>query len=78
MCFKKPKMPEPTAEEIAAEKELKQQREALKAQLAAEKAEAKERRTREAISRATGTYGFRSLISGRKGGQGFMSRGLLG
>ena len=55
MCFKKPKMPEPTAEEIAAE-----------------------RRTREAISRATGTYGFRSLISGRKGGQGFMSRGLLG
>lgn len=78
MCFKKPKMPAPTAEELAAEKELKQQREALKAQLASEKAEAKERRTREAVSRATGGYGFRSLISGRKGGQGFMSRGLLG
>ena len=57
MCFKKPKMPAPTADELAAERELKEQREALKAQLASEKAESKERRTREAMARATGSYG---------------------
>lgn len=78
MCFKKPKMPAPSAEEIAAEKELEQQRETMRAQLAATKAEAKERRTQEAIARATGRFGFRSLLSGRKGGQGFLSRSLMG
>jgi hypothetical protein len=78
MCFKKPKMPAPSAEEMAAEQELKQQRETMRAQLAATKAEAKDRRTQEAIARATGRYGFRSLLSGRKGGQGFLSRSIMG
>jgi hypothetical protein len=78
MCFKKPKMPAPSAEELQAEAELKQQREAMRAELASVKAEAKERRTQEAIAKATGRYGFRSLLSGRKGGQGFLSRSLMG
>lgn len=78
MCFKKPTMPAPSAEEVAAEKELEQQRETMRAQLAATKAEAKNRRTQEAIARSTGRFGFRSLLSGRKGGQGFLSRSLMG
>lgn len=78
MCFKKPKMPAPSAEELQAEAELKQQREAMRAELATMKAESKERRTQEAIAKATGRFGFRSLLSGRKGGQGFVSRSMMG
>lgn len=78
MCFKKPQMPAPSAEELQAEAELKQQREAMRAELATMKAESKERRTQEAIAKATGRFGFRSLLSGRKGGQGFVSRSMMG
>jgi len=78
MCFKKPKMPAASAEEMQAEAELKQQREAMRAELATAKAESKDRRMQEAIAKSTGRFGFRSLLSGRKGGQGFVSRSLMG
>lgn len=78
MCFKKPKMPAASTEEMQAEAELKQQREAMQAELATVKAESKDRRMQEAIAKSTGRFGFRSLLSGRKGGQGFVSRSLMG
>jgi hypothetical protein len=78
MCFKKPKMPAASTEEVQAEAELKQQREAMQAELATAKAESKDRRMQEAIAKSTGRFGFRSLLSGRKGGQGFVSRSLMG
>lgn len=77
MCFKQPKPPQPTAAEIAAEREAKSMRDAASAEAARRLAEEKQRRTEEGVARASGGYGIRSLISGRKGGQGF-ARSLLG
>jgi len=71
-------MPAASTEEMQAEAELKQQREAMRAELATVKAEFKDRRMQEAIAKSTGRFGFRSLLSGRKGGQGFVSRSLMG
>jgi len=71
-------MPAASTEEMQAETELKQQREAMQAELATVKAESKDRRMQEAIAKSTGRFGFRSLLSGRKGGQGFVSRSLMG
>lgn len=76
MCFKKPKLPKPTAEELASEAEAKSMRESAAAEAARKIAEDKERRLEDAASRMSGGYGIRSLISGRKGGQGFL-RSLL-
>jgi hypothetical protein len=71
MCFKKPKMPGKSAEELAAEAELKEQRAATKAELNAQISKDKKRATEEAVSRSRGAWGMRSLISGTKGGAGF-------
>lgn len=72
MCFNAPKPPPPPPEDPA----LKQQREDALAAAQAQKSEDKERRLQEQISRTGGMAGFRSLISGSKGGGGF-GRGLL-
>lgn len=77
MCFKKPKMPSKSAEELAAEAELKAQREATKADLNAQISRDKKRATEEALGRARGMFGMRSLIMGPKGGAGF-GRSLTG
>lgn len=76
MCFKKPKLPTPTTEELASQAEAKAMREAAAAEASRKIAEDKERRLEDAASRLSGGYGIRSLISGRKGGQGFL-RSLL-
>lgn len=77
MCFKKPKPPQPTAADLAAEADAKAQRDAVAAEAARRLAEEKKRRLENAVQRASGSYGVRSLISGRKGGQGFL-RSMLG
>lgn len=74
MCFKKPKRPEKTPEDIAAEKELEAMRKLRKAQLQEEMADAKESRTEDAVARAMGFMGNRSLIKGGKGGAGFIGK----
>lgn len=71
MCFPKPKMPEPTAEELQAEAELKSLRRAQESALQQEKTEAKRKRTEEAIAKMKGRYGFSSLLS-RAGARGFI------
>jgi len=73
MCFNPPKPPPPPPEDPA----LKQQREDALAAAQTEKSENKERRMQEQSIRSGGMAGFRSLISGNKGGGGF-GRGLLG
>jgi hypothetical protein len=72
MCFSAPKPPPPPPEDPA----LKQQREDAMAAAQAQKSEDKERRIQEQAMRTGGMAGFRSLISGSKGGGGF-GRGLL-
>jgi len=65
-----PRVPEPDpaiAEERAAQIETAQ----------SQRSEDKQRRLQEQIVRSSGMAGFRSLISGSKGGSGF-GRGLLG
>jgi hypothetical protein len=73
MCFSPPKPPAPPPEDPA----LKQMREDSLAAAQNEKSENKERRLQEQSIRSGGMAGFRSLISGNKGGGGF-GRGLLG
>lgn len=72
MCFKKPKPGKKSAEDIKAEKELEEMRKIRQQQLNEELRLAKERRTDEAIARAAGFMGNRSLIKGGKGGSGFL------
>ena len=72
MCFKKPKAPQPTQQEVQDEAELKALEEAQAAELAREKAIVKRRQTELDVSKARARYGFRSLISGSKGGAGFI------
>lgn len=71
MCFKKPKMPEKSPEDIAAEKELEEQMAARRRELAEQRRDTKEGQTEEDIARAMGLFGMRSLIAGPKGGMGF-------
>jgi hypothetical protein len=71
MCFKKPKAPEPTAEDKAREKELEEELAARRRELQHDRAEDKKEQTELAIARAAGMFGFRSLIAGPKGGSGF-------
>ena len=71
MCFKPPKPPKPTAEELAREAEQKQMIENQKAEAASNLAEDKMMRTQSSFGQQSGMYGMRSLISGPKGGAGF-------
>lgn len=71
ICFKKPKMPEKSREDIAAEKELEEQMAARKRELAEQRRGTKQEQTEEDIARAMGLFGMRSLIAGPKGGMGF-------
>ena len=74
MSFKKPKASEKTEEELKAEEELAALRKQRQEQLNAEISDAKDRRTEEAINRAQGFFGNRSLIKGAKGGAGFLGK----
>jgi len=58
--------------------DLERQKEEARQRAIEAKAREKNARTEEAIIRATGGYGMRSLISGSKGGEGFGSRSLIG
>jgi hypothetical protein len=78
MCFKKPKLPPKTQEDIEREKELEEARLARRAQLERELAAEKEAQTEAALARALGFVGNRSLISGPKGGAGFLGAGARG
>lgn len=73
MCFKKPKLVEPVPDP-----ELKIARENAMADLLSQKLVDRTRRGAEARSRAIGTFGLRSLISGSQGGAGFSLRSLIG
>ena len=73
MCFSSPKPPPPPAPDPIVE----EQRTAALETAQAEKSENKQRRIQEQSIRSGGMAGFRSLISGNKGGGGF-GRGLLG
>jgi len=72
MCFSAPKPP-PVPEPDPA---IAEQQAAAKADAAAIKAQDKEKRLQDAVSKSSGTYGMRSLISGSRGGGGF-GRGML-
>lgn len=81
MCGSKPKAPKPkppTAAEAAAQQEATAARlaaeQAAQAQLSAEK----QRTLQEQAAVLSGTVGARSLLTGRKGGEGFGGRSLLG
>lgn len=74
MCFKKPKAPKKTEEQIAQEKELEELRKIRQAQLNKEISEIKDDRVEAEIARVTGFMGQRSLIKGGKGGAGFLGK----
>jgi len=72
MCFSAPKPPPPPEPDPAIAEQRQAQLDAANAQ----KSQDKERRIQEQAMRTGGMAGFRSLISGSKGGGGF-GRGLL-
>jgi len=74
MCFKKPKAPEASAEDLAAEEELKEMRKIRQAQLNAEISDSKQQRLEDAIALAQGGVGKRSLLKGGRGGSGFLGQ----
>lgn len=78
MCFKKPKLPPKTPEQIATEKELEEAKIARKVQLERDLATEKEAATESALARALGFVGNRSLIAGPKGGAGYIGAGARG
>lgn len=73
MCFKSPSPPPVPAEDPA----VAQQRQDAMAAAQEQKSSDKQARLQEQLVRSSGMAGFRSLISGNKGGGGF-GRGLLG
>lgn len=75
MCFKKPKLPEKTPEDIELEAELKAARENRKREVSYQLGEQRDAQTNESYARALGFMGNRSLISGGKGGAGFLGAG---
>lgn len=75
MCFKPPKPPGPTAEQIEADRVAAEQRKSAAEQASMERTAEKEARTRDQQMRYAG-IGFRTLLSGSRGGAGF-GRGLL-
>lgn len=72
MCFSAPKPPPPPEPDPAIAEQRQAQLDAANTQ----KSQDKERRIQEQVMRTGGMAGFRSLISGSKGGGGF-GRGLL-
>lgn len=68
------KAPEPTKEQIAAEKQQKELTAAAQAQADYAKNLEKQKRTADLIARSSGLYGMRSLISGPSGGTGFLGK----
>jgi len=65
------------AERATAERQFAVEQEQTEERLQAERATNKRLRTEETAARLGGTVGFRSLLSGRKGGGGFGPRGML-
>ena len=72
MCFKKPKLPTKSAEDIQTEEDLKAMRVAQQREIAAGVTEQKDFQTEAAFARIMGMTGNRSLISGPKGGMGYL------
>ena len=64
-------------ERAEAERQFNIERDQTEARLQAERATNKRLRTEETAARLGGMVGFRSLLSGRKGGGGFGPRSLL-
>lgn len=72
MCFKKPKLPPKSAEDIKTEQDLKLMREAQQKEIAANLRTEKDAQTEASYARILGMTGNRSLITGPKGGAGYM------
>ena len=72
MRFSSPKPPPIPPEDP----NLKAQREAQLAEAQAKRSDEKKDRLENSIARTSGAYGFRSLISGSRGGSGF-GRGMM-
>tara|TARA_R100001460_G_scaffold10461_1_gene24781 strand:- start:14887 stop:15099 length:213 start_codon:yes stop_codon:yes gene_type:complete len=70
MCTSKPPAPP------APDPSIKQQQEAQKAEVTAEKREQRDKALAQAVTRLRGGSGRRSLIKGSGGGMGFYSRYL--
>jgi len=75
MCFPKAKLPPKTQEDIELEKDLKDQRAARKREVANELSLEKEAQTESTLMRLMGMTGNRSLITGSRGGAGFLGAG---
>ena len=73
MCFSAPKPPPVPVEDPAVAQQRQDAMDAAQTQ----KSTDKQNRMQEQLVRSSGMAGFRSLISGNKGGGGF-GRGLLG
>lgn len=78
MCFKAPQPLGPSAADLAAEADAQRLRDAAMVDARRLRSEEKTARTARTSAQLAGAYGIRSLISGRKGGQGFGLRSLLG
>jgi hypothetical protein len=74
MCFKKPKMPAKSQEDIELEEELRAARKQRKLELGNELKLSKEQETEALLARALGFTGNRSLIAGARGGAGFKGK----
>jgi hypothetical protein len=72
MCFKKPKLPPKSAEDIQTEEDLKAMRASQQREIALGITEQKDAQTEAAFARIMGMTGNRSLISGPKGGSGYL------
>ncbi len=72
MCFKKPALPAKTAEDIQTEDDLKAMRAAQQREIALGITAQKDYQTEASFARIMGMVGNRSLISGPKGGAGYI------
>lgn len=72
MCFKKPKLPPKSAEDIQTEEDLKAMRASQQREIALGITGQKDAQTEAAFARIMGMTGNRSLIAGPKGGMGYM------
>lgn len=71
MCFKSPKPPKPTAEQVAAEADSKQQREAAMAEQRDQRTANKRSRFQLSLQRFGAGYGRASMFTGGAGGAGY-------
>ena len=79
MCvgpFKPPSIPAPPAPPPEAES-VRQQRERLRKQQQTERTKTKQQQYEDRVAAYTGRKGRRSLLTGRRGGQGFEIAGSL-